>query len=381
MGEISLADVARTLDAMLDGQMTAQARIAAHLVAAAEAAGHDSAHVIETLDAIAANTVLDEIWITDEQGFAYLTNVRDETGVLVPFQFNPDPAVQPQASQFYVLLASPFDSDDVITQPAQVREIDQEVYKYVGVSGVDQHRIVQGGNALAFDEQEVMSNTYTSPVMTAVMAAFGEPEMLSNAYTSQLDEIRTVFEGILGKQMIVQATLVDYFVAVTKEDGWSTEEINSRLRRIVNSTTIGEIHIVALRGDVVYTSLLSPLAGNSPVGLLRADDLGPLVNGTKQAVDHPTAPRASDGTIYKYVTVAGANSPRFVQVGLPIEGSSPVFPRFSATPSAVRGHAGPVVRRRSKVPNQAEQLGGDVTELGIEAYPEFVLMPERDKEH
>ena len=381
MGEISLADVARTLDAMLDGQMTAQARIAAHLVAAAEAAGHDSAHVIETLDAIAANTVLDEIWITDEQGFAYLTNVRDETGVLVPFQFNPDPAVQPQASQFYVLLASPFDSDDVITQSAQVREIDQEVYKYVGVSGVDQHRIVQVGNALAFDEQEVMSNTYTSPVMTAVMAAFGEPEMLSNAYTSQLDEIRTVFEGILGKQMIVQATLVDYFVAVTKEDGWSTEEINSRLRRIVNSTTIGEIHIVALSGDVVYTSLLSPLAGNSPVGLLRADDLGPLVNGTKQAVDHPTAPRASDGTIYKYVTVAGANSPRFVQVGLPIEGSSPVFPRFSATPSAVRGHAGPVVRRRSKVPNQAEQLGGDVTELGIEAYPEFVLMPERDKEH
>ena len=381
MGEISLANVARTLDAMLDGQMTAQARIAAHLVAAAEAAGHDSAHVIETLDAIAANTVLDEIWITDEQGFAYLTNVRDETGVLVPFQFNPDPAVQPQASQFYVLLASPFDSDDVITQPAQVREIDQEVYKYVGVSGVDQHRIVQVGNALAFDEQEVMSNTYTSPVMTAVMAAFGEPEMLSNAYTSQLDEIRTVFEGILGKQMIVQATLVDYFVAVTKEDGWSTEEINSRLRRIVNSTTIGEIHIVALSGDVVYTSLLSPLASNSPVGLLRADDLGPLVNGTKQAVDHPTAPRASDGTIYKYVTVAGANSPRFVQVGLPIEGSSPVFPRFSATPSAVRGHAGPVVRRRSKVPNQAEQLGGDVTELGIEAYPEFVLMPERDKEH
>ena len=381
MGEISLANVARTLDAMLDGQMTAQARIAAHLVAAAEAAGHDSAHVIETLDAIAANTVLDEIWITDEQGFAYLTNVRDETGVLVPFQFNPDPAVQPQASQFYVLLASPFDSDDVITQPAQVREIDQEVYKYVGVSSVDQHRIVQVGNALAFDEQEVMSNTYTSPVMTAVMAAFGEPEMLSNAYTSQLDEIRTVFEGILGKQMIVQATLVDYFVAVTKEDGWSTEEINSRLRRIVNSTTIGEIHIVALSGDVVYTSLLSPLAGNSPVGLLRADDLGPLVNGTKQAVDHPTAPRASDGTIYKYVTVAGANSPRFVQVGLPIEGSSPVFPRFSATPSAVRGHAGPVVRRRSKVPNQAEQLGGDVTELGIEAYPEFVLMPERDKEH
>ena len=332
MDKISLANVARALDSMLDGKMTAQARIAAHLVAAAEAAGHDSARVIETLDAIAAKTVLDEVWITDEQGFAYLTNVRDETGALVPFRFNPDPAVQPQASQFYVLLASPLDSDDVITQLAQVREIDQEIYKYVGVSGVDRHRTVQVGNALAFEEQGVMSNTYTSPVMTAVLAAFGEPEMLSNAYTSRLDEIRTVFEGILGKQMIVQATLVDYFVAVAEEDGWSREEINSRLRRIVNSTPIGEIHIVALSGDAVYTALLSPLAGNSPAGLLGAEDLGPLVDGTKQVVDHPTAPRASDGTIYKYVTVASTNSPRFVQVGLPIEGSSLVSPRFSVTP-------------------------------------------------
>jgi hypothetical protein len=30
--------------------------------------------------------------------------------------------------------------------------------------------------------------------------------------------------------------------------------------------------------------------------------------------------------------------------------------------------------------NRAEQLGDDVAELGIEAYPGFVLMPERDKE-
>ncbi len=339
-GKISLVNVARALDAMLDGQMTAQARIAAHLVAAAEAAGHDAGRVIETLDAIAANTVLDEIWITDEQGFAYLTNIRDETGAQVPFRFHPDPAVQPQASSFYVLLASPLDSDDVITQPAQVREIDQEVYKYVGVSGVDRHRIVQVGNALAFEEQVILSGAYTSPVMTAMLAAFGEPELLSNAYTNQLDDIRTVFEGILGQQMIVQATLGDYFVAGAEENGWLTEEINSRLRRIVNSTPIGEIRIAALSGEVVYSSLPSHRAGNSPAGLLRADDLGPLMDGTKQVMDHPTAPRASDGTLYKYVTVASANSPRLVQVGLPIEDSSLVSPRFSATPSSSWGPCG-----------------------------------------
>ena len=281
--------------------------------------------MIETLDAIISNTVLDEIWITDEQGVAYLTNVRDETGTLVSFRFDPDPAVQPQASAFYVLLASPLDSDDVITQPAQVREIDHEIYKYVGAGGVDRHRIVQVGNAPAFDEQDVLNNAYTSPVMTAVMAAFGEPEILSNTYTSRLDEIRIVLEGmILVQQMIVQATLVDYFVAGAEEAGWSTEEIHSRLRRIVNSTTIGEVHIVTLSADAVYTSLQPSLAGNFLAGLLCADDLGPLMEGTKQVVDHPTVPCVSDGTLYKYVTVTSAKSPRFVQVGLAIGGSSPV---------------------------------------------------------
>ena len=162
MGEISLANVARTLDATLDGQMVAQARIAAHLVAAAEAAGQRPTRIIETLDAVTATTVLDEFWITDEQAFAYLTNVRDGTGALVPFRFDPDPTVQPQASKFYVLLAVPPGGDDIITQPAQVREIDQQVYKYVGVGGVDKRRIVQVGNAIVFGEQEILTNVYAT---------------------------------------------------------------------------------------------------------------------------------------------------------------------------------------------------------------------------
>ena len=87
IGGISLANIARTLDATLNDQMVAQARIAAHLVAAAEEAGQDPPRIIETLDAIVANTVLDEFWITDSVGFSYLTNVRDETGELVPFRF------------------------------------------------------------------------------------------------------------------------------------------------------------------------------------------------------------------------------------------------------------------------------------------------------
>ena len=298
MGEISLANVARTLDATLDDQMTAQARIAAHMVAAAEAAGQDPPRIIETLDAIVATTVLDEFWITDSVGFSYLTNVRDENGDLVPFRFDPDPTVQPQASKFYVLLGS--DVDDVITQPAQVREIDQEVYKYVGVGGVDQERIVQIGNALVFGEQEI----------------------LTNVYATQRADVSAVVEGIIGQQMQVQATVLGHFVAAAEEAAWSTEEIEGRLRRIVDSTVIGEIRVVDTDGSVAYSSLLPPLAGGSGMGVPHVDRLAPLLEGAERNLELATAPREADGEVYKYVAVAGAGSPRAVQVGIPIEGSA-----------------------------------------------------------
>lgn len=333
MSEISLARIARALDAMLDDQMTAQARIAAHLVALAEAAGHDVARVIEMLEAVVAATVLDEIWITDEKGFAYLTTVHDEAGNRVPFRFDPDPAAQPQASMFHSLLASPVGGDDAVTQPAQVREIDHEIFKYVGVGGVDRHRIVQVGNAPAFDEQDVVSNAYTSPVMTAVMAAFGEPDLLSAAYTSRLDEIRTVLDGILGHQMIVQARLAECLVAAAEEAELSRAEIEGRLRRIVGSTVLGEIHVATLSGNVIYTSLPHSSAGDRlPASVLDAGDMAQFTEGTPEIV-HDTAPRTSDGAVYKYVSVAGVGSPRLMHVGQPIGPDSPVSLHFPSSGS------------------------------------------------
>ena len=323
MSTISLANVARALDAMLDGQMTAQARIAAHLIAAEEAAGHDPARIIATFDAVAAATVLDEVWITDERGVVYVTNVRDAAGVPMPFEFYPDPAVQPQASAFHPLLASPIDADAVVAQAAQVREIDYEVYKYVGVGGVDRRRIVQVGNALAFEEQ-APSDAYTSPVMTAVLAAFGEPDLLSASHTDRLAEIRPVFEAILGRQMAVQAALVDAFAAGAEAAGWPAAEIDGRLRRIVRTSPTGEIHVARPGGATVYTS------GPGAAGGGAADDgvPGPPADGAR-VVEHPIAPRASDGALYKYVTAAGEGSDRVVRVGLPIDDGSLVSPRFA----------------------------------------------------
>ena len=329
--------VARELDAMLDGQMTGQARIAAHFVAAAEAAGQDAPRVLETLDAIASATVLDEFWITDEQGFAYLTNVRDASGERITFRFNPDPEVQPQASVFHELLGAPLDGNAVITQRARVREIDNEIYKYVGVGGIDRHRIVQVGNALAFEEQVRQSGGYTSPVMTAVMAAFGEPDLLEFAFTEEFAEIRSVFESILGQQMIVQATLVDHFVAGAEAAGWSTADVDERLRRIVQSSPMGEFHVAAQRGDVLYSSRQPSTAASAAVELPHADELDPIRSGTARVVDHPVVARPAGDVLYRHVSVASTIGPRFVQVGCPLDDKSLVSPRYQPPDAEVGG--------------------------------------------
>ncbi len=327
MKEVSLATLADALDALLDMQMTGQARIAAHLVAAAEAAGHDATKIINTFDDIATETVLDELWITEETGFAYLTNVRTTSGAPMPFSFNADPAVQPQASRFYALLQSPIHSNDVVTQAAQVREIDHEIYKYVGVNGVDRKRIVQVGNALAFEEQGVLDDTYASPVMTAVLAAFGEHDLLASAFTDKLAEIQKVFDSILGNQMIVQATLVDRFIDVAHEAGWSDGEVASRLYRIALHSHIGEIHVATLDGEMLF----SEPAEDGEATIICGNELEPLIRGDVRHIDHAVSAIGPRGRLHKCVTVKGKHAARLVQVVAPVSKRSPVSPLFGTT--------------------------------------------------
>ncbi len=123
-------------EATIGKYMIGQALLAANYVAAAEKAGMKPAEINAALRDIAANSPIEEFWITDASGRAYLTN----TGI--DFTFNRDPAKQPQASAFWRLIAG---TASVVVQPAQKREIDNRVFKYVGVAGVDKPRIVQVG--------------------------------------------------------------------------------------------------------------------------------------------------------------------------------------------------------------------------------------------
>ncbi|MFP4272714.1 MAG: SpoIIE family protein phosphatase [Halothiobacillaceae bacterium] len=125
------------VEEILGEQMVAQAELVAEFVASAESSGMSRERIEDRLRGVVQRTVLDEIWVTDSFGHAYLNSAG------VPdFVFDPDPKKQPQASEFWALLVS--DKTRVV-QEAQKREIDDLVFKYVGVTGVDHPRIVEVG--------------------------------------------------------------------------------------------------------------------------------------------------------------------------------------------------------------------------------------------
>lgn len=116
--------------------MVGEALLVAHFVAVAERAGMTPGEIDAVLKDIAERSTIDEFWITDAHGHAYLTN----TGV--NFTFEADPAKQPQASAFWPLITG---GKEIVIQGARKREIDDQVFLYVGVAGVDKPRIVQVG--------------------------------------------------------------------------------------------------------------------------------------------------------------------------------------------------------------------------------------------
>src|SRR5215510_11590568 len=139
------AGVMSDVEAAIGEQMVVEARMAAHFVALGEAAGVSPKEINRRLRQIADDTVLDEIWITDEKGHAYLRNIPE-----IEFTFSPDPKQQPQAHVFWPLLTGKAKS---VVQEARQREVDTQVFKYVGVTGVDKPRIVQVGYNAAFLQQ------------------------------------------------------------------------------------------------------------------------------------------------------------------------------------------------------------------------------------
>lgn len=134
-------EIPSEVEKMLGGQMVAEATILAYFVEAAERANFTPEEINRRLRQIADRTVLDEFWITDEKGHSYLRNID------VDFTFSPSAEEQPQAHVFWPLITG---EKGEVVQEARQREIDNQHFKYAGVSGVDKPRIVQVGFNVKF---------------------------------------------------------------------------------------------------------------------------------------------------------------------------------------------------------------------------------------
>jgi len=130
---------AAPIEDLVARHMIGEALLAAHFVAVAERSGMSADEINAVLRDVAEKSAIEEFWITDPAGHAYLTNTD------VVLTFTADVTAEPQASAFWPLLEG---DEEVVIQEARVREIDDRVFKYVAVSGVDKPRIVQvGGSA------------------------------------------------------------------------------------------------------------------------------------------------------------------------------------------------------------------------------------------
>ena len=117
--------------------MLAEAMLTAHFVAAALKAGMGREEINAVLTDIAEHSAVTEFHVTDRMGRRVFTNVKG-----IDFTFPTDPDADTQAAPFAQLLDG---TKSVVVQKFRPREFDLKVFKYVGVSGVDETRIVQIG--------------------------------------------------------------------------------------------------------------------------------------------------------------------------------------------------------------------------------------------
>ena len=127
----------KSADAMTSRHMVAQAMLTAHFIDAALKAGMSTDDINAVLAKVADETVISEFWISDESGRIAFTNIPG-----TEFVFPTDPEAGTQAAPFATLLSG---TETVVVQGALPRALDAAPFKYVGVAGVDQARIVQVG--------------------------------------------------------------------------------------------------------------------------------------------------------------------------------------------------------------------------------------------
>lgn len=141
LGGMAVADGGPSADTLSSQHMVAQAMLTAYFIDAARKAGMDAEEINAVLAQVAEQSIISEFWISDETGQIAFSNIRG-----ADFAFPTDSEADTQAARFAVLLGG---TERVVVQEARPRELDGAIFKYVGVAGIDQSRIVQVGISAA----------------------------------------------------------------------------------------------------------------------------------------------------------------------------------------------------------------------------------------
>ena len=212
--------------------MIVSAQLLAGYVEMAEKAGLSADEISRRISEITDKTVLDEFWVTNESGHAYLHKIGSPD-----FTFSPSAEQQPQAHEFWPLLKG---NADVIIQKARKREIDNESFKYVGVRGSDKPRIVQVG--------------YNANYINSIEQKLGIQRAIDNLLDSE--DIEAIF--IFNKEMnIIAAPRSNGKLTGTRD--LAVEEIKP-VKSVIES---GESQLVSGKKTISFISPIQNDAGEA----------------------------------------------------------------------------------------------------------------------
>ncbi|GEM_PF-4974744 len=251
-------------------QMVVQATITAHLISIAKQANLSNSEIMNHLDHITNKTELDEFVITDAKGHAFLNSVKGAN-----FTFNPDPKIQPQAHVFWDLLTG---KKEVVIQSAMTREIDDKVFKYVAVAGVDQPRIIEIGYELKYLDklkqelglENLIRDLLTDHEVTRIMVFDPNLEIIIDENKTNFkqdldqDEVKLLKQSITQKNTHIDLHSNAFKIAtpLLNEKGevigvtllnFSTQSINNHLRILAISFILVGLFIL---GIGIFFSLL-----------------------------------------------------------------------------------------------------------------------------
>ena len=227
-------------------------------------------------------TSIEDIWITDEDGVSIIASDADSLG----WRFPDDPTAQ--AYPFRALLDS---RDGKVTQEAQARDLDGKVFKYVGISRVDQPGIVQVGLSDESMDRIIMSQIG----MQATMEQMIEDGGVAYGYFAKDGEILASSDNRLvglntSNQLVRDLKHENIFEHVMEPDGEvdtalvlgiDTTLINETLQR-AQKVTIGTALLMLFLGILViwfwsgsFTKLIAGLV--EQIGILATGDFSSTI--------------------------------------------------------------------------------------------------------